>query len=261
VDSLPSASRPSSARKRKADSTFCPECEYHFYLPARSATAILDADRLPRIGFRTSAPSIRSAQGPHRLRDRMQAERARRGCPDSAIVGKGTSAGERWSDGVTDFAFMAGSMGSVVGEKAHPRLREATRLKAAADLRSGSGGGARMQEGSSRSCRWPRSPRRWPLRPRRRLYISVSRTRPWEASAASFALQAEHHPRLAGALIGFAGQTHHLDTVRLERPKDFQTVNSPAAWLWNASYRERTCAPKSLASSTTLTIRSPCPRP
>src|SRR5207249_6681772 len=45
------------------------------------------------------------------------------------------------------FAFMAGSMGSVVGEKFTRATEEATRLMLPLIFVSGSGGGARMQEG------------------------------------------------------------------------------------------------------------------
>ena len=53
--------------------------------------------------------------------------------PDAAVVGRGFIRGRPVVFGVTDFAFMAGSMGSVVGEKLTRAAEEATRLAAAVD--------------------------------------------------------------------------------------------------------------------------------
>ena len=67
--------------------------------------------------------------------------------PDAAVVGRGYIRGRPVVFAVTDFAFMAGSMGSVVGEKLTRATEEATRLTLPLIIVSGSGGGARMQEG------------------------------------------------------------------------------------------------------------------
>src|SRR5258708_36513267 len=67
--------------------------------------------------------------------------------PDAGVVGKGYIRGRPVVLGLTDFSFMAGSMGSVVGEKLTRAAEEATRLQLPLIIVSGSGGGARMQEG------------------------------------------------------------------------------------------------------------------
>src|SRR5439155_8355073 len=78
---------------------------------------------------------------------RLQQEQQKTGMPDAAVVGKGYIRGRPVVFGVTDFAFMAGSMGSVVGEKLTRTVEAATELQLPLILVSGSGGGARMQEG------------------------------------------------------------------------------------------------------------------
>ena len=60
----------------------------------------------------------------------------------AAVVGKGFIRGRPVVFCVTDFAFMAGSMGSVVGEKLAHGTEEATRLQLPLVIVSGSGGGA-----------------------------------------------------------------------------------------------------------------------
>ena len=126
----------------------CPECDYHFLLPARDRIRqLLDQDSFeewftdlrPRdpLGFLDRLPYA----------ERIQAEQAKTGMSDAAVVGKGFIRGRPVVFGVTDFAFMAGSMGSVVGEKLTRSAEEATRLRLPLLFISGSGGGARMQEG------------------------------------------------------------------------------------------------------------------
>src|SRR5262249_53882239 len=126
----------------------CPECEYHFYLPARDRIAQL----LDEHSFEEWFTELRPCD-PLGFRDRLvyaerlKAEQAKTGMSDAAVVGRGYIRCRPVVVGVTDFAFMAGSMGSVVGEKLTRATEEATRLQLALIFVSGSGGGARMQEG------------------------------------------------------------------------------------------------------------------
>jgi acetyl-CoA carboxylase carboxyl transferase subunit beta len=144
--------------------------------------------------------------------------------PDAAVVGRGFIRGRPVVFGVTDFAFMAGSMGSVVGEKLTRSAEEATRLQLPLLFVSGSGGGARMQEGilslmqmakvSAALGRYDRAGG---------LYISILTNPTMGGVAASFALQGDITLAEPGALIGFAGKRTIWNTVRLELPEGFQT--------------------------------------
>src|SRR5947208_3472129 len=126
----------------------CPECGYHFYVPAAERIRqMLDEE-----SFEEWFTNLRS-KDPLGFTDRiayaerLQAEQAKTGLTEAAVVGKGYIRGRPIVFAVTDFAFMAGSMGSVVGEKLTRATEEATRLKLPLIIVSGSGGGARMQEG------------------------------------------------------------------------------------------------------------------
>jgi acetyl-CoA carboxylase carboxyl transferase subunit beta len=213
--------------RKEAEARFnvCPECDYHFYLKAKDRIAqLLDGDSFeewftdlrPRdpLGFKDRVPYA----------DRLRTEQAKTGMPDAAVVGKGYIRGRPVVFGVTDFAFMAGSMGSVVGEKLTRATEEATRLKLPLILVSGSGGGARMQEGilslmqmakvSAALGRYDRAGG---------LYISILTNPTMGGVAASFALQGDLTLAEPGALIGFAGKRTIWNTVRLELPEGFQT--------------------------------------
>jgi acetyl-CoA carboxylase carboxyl transferase subunit beta len=203
----------------------CPECEYHFYLPARERIAqLLDEESFEEwftelrpcdpLGFKDRIPYA----------ERLQAEQAKTGMPDAAVVGKGFIRGRPVVFGVTDFAFMAGSMGSVVGEKLTRATEEATRLHLPLIFVSGSGGGARMQEGilslmqmakiSGALGRYDKAGG---------LYISILTNPTMGGVAASFALQGDITLAEPKALIGFAGKRTIMNTVRLELPEGFQT--------------------------------------
>jgi acetyl-CoA carboxylase carboxyl transferase subunit beta len=212
-------------KEAEARLNVCPECEYHFYLPARDRIAqLLDADSFEEwftdlrpvdaLGFQDRIPYA----------ERLAAEQAKTGMPDAAVVGRGFVRGRPVVFGVTDFAFMAGSMGAVVGEKLTRSAEEATRLHLPLILVSGSGGGARMQEGifslmqmakvSAALARYDKAGG---------LYISILTNPTMGGVAASFALQGDLTLAEPGALIGFAGKRTIWNTVRLELPEGFQT--------------------------------------
>jgi acetyl-CoA carboxylase carboxyl transferase subunit beta len=213
--------------RKEAESRYnvCPECQYHFYLPARERICqLLDQDSfeewfgelrpLDALGFHDRLPYAQ----------RLEEEQKKTGMPDAAVVGKGYIRGRPVVFGVTDFAFMAGSMGSVVGEKLARTAEAATELQLPLIFVSGSGGGARMQEGilslmqmakiSAALARYDRAGG---------LYICVLTNPTMGGVAASFALQGDITLAEPGALIGFAGKRTIWNTVRLELPEGFQT--------------------------------------
>jgi acetyl-CoA carboxylase carboxyl transferase subunit beta len=212
-------------KEAEARLNVCPECSYHFYLPARDRIAqMLDADSFEEwfTDLRPCDPLNFTDRLPYA--ERLKAEQAKTGMLDAAVVGRGFIRGRPIVFGVTDFAFMAGSMGSVVGEKLTRAVEEATRLQLPLVFVSGSGGGARMQEGilslmqmakvSAALGRYDRAGG---------LYISILTNPTMGGVAASFALQGDITLAEPGALIGFAGKRTIWNTVRLELPEGFQT--------------------------------------
>src|SRR5260370_1541426 len=213
--------------RKEAESRFnvCPECDHHFYLPAQQRIKqLLDADSFEEwftelrpkdpLGFKD-----RIVYG-----ERLKAEQAKTGMSDAAVVGRGHIRGRPVVFGVTDFAFMAGRMGSVVGENLTRTAEAATQLMLPLIFVSGSGGGARMQEGilslmqmakvSAALARYDQAGG---------LYVSVLTNPTMGGVAASFALQGDITLAEPGALVGFAGRRTIWNTVRLELPEGFQT--------------------------------------
>jgi acetyl-CoA carboxylase carboxyl transferase subunit beta len=213
--------------RKEAENRFnvFPECGYHFHLPAgERIRQLLDKDSFEEwfAELRPRDPLEFKDRIPYA--ERLQAEQAKTGLSDAAVVGKGYIRGRPVVFGVTDFAFMAGSMGSVVGEKLTRATEEATRLKLPLIFVSGSGGGARMQEGilalmqmakiSAALARYDQAGG---------LYLSILTNPTMGGVAASFALQGDITLAEPGALIGFAGKRTIWNTVRLELPEGFQT--------------------------------------
>ncbi len=203
----------------------CPQCDHHFYMPGRERVRqLLDAD-----SFEEWFTELRS-RDPLEFKDRLpyaerlKAEQAKTRLDEAAVVGRGFIRGRPVVLAITDFAFMAGSMGSVVGEKLTRAVEEATRLKLPLIIVSGSGGGARMQEGilslmqmakvSAALARYDSGGG---------LYISVLTNPTMGGAAASFATLGDFVLAEPKALIGFAGKRTIWATVRLELPEDFQT--------------------------------------
>lgn len=203
----------------------CPECDYHFHVRAQQRLAqLLDED-----SFEEWFPDL-SPCDPLAFHDRLPyakrltAEQTKTGMRDAAVVGKGFIRGRPIVLGVTDFAFMAGSMGSVVGEKLTLAAEEATRLHLPLIFVSGSGGGARMQEGilslmqmakvSAALARYDSAGG---------LYVSILTNPTMGGVAASWAGLGDVILAEPGALVGFAGKRTIWSTVRLELPKNFQT--------------------------------------
>ncbi|HEV3144223.1 MAG TPA: acetyl-CoA carboxylase, carboxyltransferase subunit beta [Gemmataceae bacterium] len=203
----------------------CPECQYHFKVSARERiNQLLDPGSFEEwfLDIRPVDPLEFVDRIPYG--DRIKAEQSKTGMTDAAVVGKGFIRGRLVVLGITDFAFMAGSMGSVVGEKLTRGVEEATRLALPLIIVSGSGGGARMQEGilslmqmakiSAALARYDQAGG---------LYISILTDPTMGGVAASFALQGDLTLAEPGAMIGFAGKRTIWNTVRLELPQGFQT--------------------------------------
>ena len=213
--------------RKEAENKFniCPECDYHFYMPTKERIdQLLDEDSFEEwfrdlrpcdpLGFKDRIP----------YKERILSEQAKTSLLDAAAVGRGFIRGRPVVVGITDFAFMAGSMGSVVGEKLCRAAEEATRLKLPLIFVSGSGGGARMQEGILSLMQMAKvSAALGRHHQAGCLYISILTNPTMGGVAASFAFQGDIIIAEPGALIGFAGKRTIWNTVRLELPEGFQT--------------------------------------
>jgi acetyl-CoA carboxylase carboxyl transferase subunit beta len=203
----------------------CPQCGYHMYLSApMRIRAVLDEGTFEEWDGELSPVDPLAFKDKKPYAERLKTEQARTGMRDAALTGTGMIRARRVAFGVTDSAFIMGSMGSVVGERLTRLIERATREQLPLIIISGSGGGARMHEGilslmqmakvSAALARYDQAGG---------LFISVLTNPTMGGVAASFASLGDLVFAEPKALIGFAGPRTIKATIRVELPKGFQT--------------------------------------
>jgi acetyl-CoA carboxylase carboxyl transferase subunit beta len=203
----------------------CPQCNYHFYVSARERVQqVLDEGTFEEWDGEIRPTDPLGFADKKKYSERLIAEQERTGLLDAALTGTGMIRARRVAFGVTDSAFIMGSMGSVVGERLARLVERATQQKLPLIIVSGSGGGARMHEGilslmqmakvSAALARFDEAGG---------LFISVLTNPTMGGVAASFASLGDVIFAEPKALIGFAGPRTIKATIRIELPKGFQT--------------------------------------
>jgi acetyl-CoA carboxylase carboxyl transferase subunit beta len=201
----------------------CTECQHHFRMGARARLDLvvdagsfreLDDDLAPRdfLGFYDSKSYA----------DRIKASQKKTGLKDAFVSGEATVNGIPVQIGSFEFAYMGGSMGTVVGEKI-TRLFARSLAKRQPAIVFQSSGGARMQEALASLMQMAKT-----LTLVAKLneagvpYISVLTDPTTGGVAASFALLGDVNVAEPGALVGFAGPRVIEQTINEKLPKDFQ---------------------------------------
>ena len=146
------------------------------------------------------------------------------GLRDAVVCGEATLAGKRFELAVMDFAFLAATMGSVVGEKIARSIEAATAAGVPMVIVSASGG-ARMYEGMLSLMQMAKTCGALARHGRAGLpYISIL-TNPTTAGVmASFASVGDLILAEPKCMIGFAGPRVIRETTHQELPEGFQTA-------------------------------------
>ncbi len=203
----------------------CPECGYHWYVSARERIAqLLDEGTFEEWDADLMATDPLNFVDKKPYRDRVREEQRRTGLRDAAITGTGMIRARRVVFGVTDSAFIMGSMGAVVGEKLTRAAERAREQSLPLIIVSGSGGGARMHEGILSLMQMAKvSAALARLDAAGGLFISVLTNPTMGGVAASFASLGDVILAEPKALIGFAGPRVIKAAMKIELPKGFQT--------------------------------------
>lgn len=224
----------------------CPECDHHFYVSAETRIRqLLDEDSFEEWAaeLRPVDPLGFADKKPYSVR--LVEEQKKTGMTEACVVGRGYMRGRPLVFGLTDSAFIMGSMGSVVGEKLTRAIENATSMQLPLVVVSGSGGGARMHEGilslmqmgkvSAALARYHEAGG---------LFISVLTNPTMGGVAASFASLGDVVIAEPRALIGFAGPRVVQATVKAALPAGFQT----SEFLLEHGFVDRIVARKDLRS-------------
>ncbi|HKQ69495.1 MAG TPA: acetyl-CoA carboxylase, carboxyltransferase subunit beta [Polyangiaceae bacterium] len=157
-----------------------------------------------------------------RYQDRVAAAQKATRATEAVETGRGVIEGRPVAYGAYNFAFMGGSMGSVVGEKITRLFERAMSSRLPVVLLQASGG-ARMQEGILSLMQMAKMVAALErLRAARLPFVSVLRDPTTGGVAASCALLGDVNVAEPGALIGFAGPRVIASTIRQKLPEGFQ---------------------------------------
>ena len=203
----------------------CPECDFHMYLGAQGRIqSMLDDGTFEEWDEGLSPVDPLGFQDKKSYAERIVAEQQRTGLRDAVLTGSGMIRARRVAFGVTDSAFIMGSMGSVVGERLTRLIERATEQQLPLIIISGSGGGARMHEGIFSLMQMAKvSAALARFGAAGGLFISVLTNPTMGGVAASFASLGDVIFAEPKALIGFAGPRTIKATIRIELPEGFQT--------------------------------------
>jgi acetyl-CoA carboxylase carboxyl transferase subunit beta len=200
----------------------CPECDFHRRQRAWDyATMLLDEGSLLEVGAGLrSVDPLGFPDYPARLKRAI----ANAGDSDAILTVSGLLEGLPIGLGVMDFAFMGGSMGSVVGEKI-ARLGQRSLEKKHPLVILSASGGARMQEGVLSLMQMAKTSAVLSQLAERRIpYISVLTNPTTGGVSASFAMLGDAILAEPGAVIGFAGPRVIKQTLGQDLPEGFQTA-------------------------------------
>lgn len=201
----------------------CPKCNYHFRISARERIKLLiDEGSFTEIDEGLSSPDPLGFKDKLSYKDRIEENRKKSEIGDAAVYGEAMIEGLPVIMVVMDFAFMGGSMGSVVGEKV-VRAAERAIEKKRPLIAVASSGGARMQEGIFSLMQMARASAAVArLNAEGGLFISILADPTFGGVTASFAMLGDVILAEPKSLIGFAGPRVIEQTIKQQLPEDFQ---------------------------------------
>ena len=201
----------------------CPKCAFHMPIRARARlAALLDDGMGHEIGAALGPTDVLRFKDQKKYSDRIKAAQKSTGERDALIAMEGKLKGQDIVAAAFDFAYMGGSMGSVVGERFTLAAERALELRCPFVNFSASGG-ARMQESLFSLMQMAKtSAALGRLRAAGLPYISVLTHPTTGGVSASFAMLGDLNIAEPEALIGFAGQRVIEQNVREKLPEGFQ---------------------------------------
>jgi acetyl-CoA carboxylase carboxyl transferase subunit beta len=200
----------------------CPNCDFHRRIRAVDyVNLLLDDNSYDELDVDIrSVDPLSFPEYPARLKKAL----ANAGDYDALMSVSGNLGGMPINLGVMDFAFMGGSMGSVVGAKIARLGQRSLERKYPLVIISASGG-ARMQEGVLSLMQMAKTSALLAQLAERRIpYVSILTNPTTGGVSASFAMLGDAIVAEPGAVIGFAGPRVIKQTIGQDLPEGFQTA-------------------------------------
>ncbi|WP_109428382.1 acetyl-CoA carboxylase, carboxyltransferase subunit beta [Aggregatibacter kilianii] len=201
----------------------CPKCGHHMRIDARERLlCLLDQDSVQELAAELEPKDILKFKDLKKYKDRITAAQKDTGEKDALITFYGTLYNMPIVAAASNFSFMGGSMGSVVGAKFVKAAEKAIEENCPFVCFSASGG-ARMQEALFSLMQMAKtSAVLAKMREKGVPFISVLTDPTLGGVSASFAMLGDINIAEPKALIGFAGPRVIEQTVREKLPEGFQ---------------------------------------
>ncbi|MDX2368288.1 MAG: acetyl-CoA carboxylase, carboxyltransferase subunit beta [Colwellia sp.] len=201
----------------------CPKCDHHMRISARKRIdSFLDQDNRQELGEEFEAQDVLKFKDSKRYKDRLSAARKNTGEKDALVVMKGELHGMPVVVAAFEFAFLGGSMASVVGARFVKGVEYCLEHNIPFICFSASGG-ARMQEALFSLMQMAKTSAALAKMSEKGLpYVSVLTDPTMGGVSASLAMLGDINVAEPKALIGFAGPRVIEQTVREKLPEGFQ---------------------------------------
>jgi acetyl-CoA carboxylase carboxyl transferase subunit beta len=201
----------------------CPKCNSHMPIKARTRLEqFLDPGENREIGGRLEPTDPLKFRDSKKYRDRIIAAQKKTGEKDALVALAGKLSGQDIVACAFEFAYMGGSMGSVVGEKFARSAQRCLKIRAPLVCFTATGG-ARMQEGLLSLMQMAKTSVVLARMAEEGVpYISVLTHPTTGGVSASLGMLGDVIIAEPGALIGFAGPRVIEQTVREKLPEGFQ---------------------------------------
>lgn len=201
-----------------------PEDDYHVRIGSKEYFQILFDDNK----FTELDPGLRSKDplkfvDTKKYSERLEAAEKKTGLNDAVRTAVGKSMGRDLVVACMDFAFIGGSMGSVVGEKIARAIDYAIKKRLPFLMISKSGGARMMEAALSLMQLAKTSAKLAQLSDAGLPYISLCTDPTTGGTTASYAMLGDINIAEPGALIGFAGPRVVKEATGKDLPPDFQT--------------------------------------
>jgi acetyl-CoA carboxylase carboxyl transferase subunit beta len=199
----------------------CPRCNYYYVLPVEERIKhTLDEGSFEEFDANLASKNPLDFDG---YDQKIRSAQQKTGRYEGIVTGRGEIEGYPVIFGVLDFAFMGGSMGSVVGEKVTRAAERALNDELPLFIVSTGGGGARMHEGMLSLMQMAKTSAAIALLKKHGIpFLSLIAHPTMGGVAASFAALGDVILAEPRALIGFAGPRVIEQTIGQQLPPGFQ---------------------------------------
>ena len=200
-----------------------PEDDYHVHIGSKEYFEILfDDNEFVELDEKLRSKDFLKFKDSKKYIDRLKEAHKKTGLNDAIRTAVGKSKGKDVVIAAMDFAFIGGSMGSVVGEKIARAATHAIENKIPLIIISKSGGARMMEAANSLMQLAKTSAKLVELSEAKIPYVSLCTDPTTGGTTASFAMLGDINIAEPNALVAFAGPRVVKDTTGKELPKGFQ---------------------------------------